>query len=262
MARGFRYVLLLALVAVLAWGDSFRLYLKDGTFQQVREYEKLADRVRYYSVERSAWEELPLELIDFERTENERRRQVEDLTRETRAQDEEERYVREQERQIARVPMEPGAYYVQGDTALALKQAEPKILTDKRRTTLKILSPLPVVPGKAYIEIEGARSRFPIREPRPTFWFRLAAYERFGIVKCTPRKDSRVVETWHIESVSKEVAQERNSIEIFRQQVAEGLYKIWPQKPLEPGEYAVVEYTEGERNTQVWDFRIEAGPAH
>ena len=39
-----------------------------------------------------------------------------------------------------------------------------------------------------------------------------------------------------------------------RHQVADVLYKIWPQQPLEPGEYAVVEYTEGKGNTQIWDF--------
>jgi hypothetical protein len=39
--------------------------------------------------------------------------------------------------------------------------------------------------------------------------------------------------------------------------VAEGLYKIWPMKPLEPGEYAVVEYTDGKVNLQIWDFGIK-----
>ena len=33
-----------------------------------------------------------------------------------------------------------------------------------------------------------------------------------------------------------------------------GLYKIWPAKPLEPGEYAVIEFSEGKLNVQVWDF--------
>jgi len=48
-------------------------------------------------------------------------------------------------------------------------------------------------------------------------------------------------------------------VEIFRQQVADGLFKIWPQKPLEPGEYALVEYTEDKINMQVWDFFIAPG---
>src|SRR5450755_430694 len=41
-----------------------KLILKDGTFQMVREYQRQDDSVRYYSVERSAWEEIPAELVD------------------------------------------------------------------------------------------------------------------------------------------------------------------------------------------------------
>jgi len=36
--------------------------------------------------------------------------------------------------------------------------------------------------------------------------------------------------------------------------VEEEVYKIWPVKPLTPGEYAVYQYTEGKGNIQVWDF--------
>ena len=49
-------------------------------------------------------------------------------------------------------------------------------------------------------------------------------------------------------------------VEIFRKQLdANGLYKIWPQKPLTPGEYAVVENTPGKLNMQIWDFTWEPG---
>src|ERR1700735_5181358 len=42
-----------------------RLILKDGTYQIVRKYEIVGDRVRYVSVERAGdWEELPSDLID------------------------------------------------------------------------------------------------------------------------------------------------------------------------------------------------------
>ena len=56
--------------------------------------------------------------------------------------------------------------------------------------------------------------------------------------------------------VSNEIVEDADNVETFKQQLAEGLYKIWPTKPLDPGEYAVVEYTEGKANIQVWDFSI------
>jgi hypothetical protein len=60
--------------------------------------------------------------------------------------------------------------------------------------------------------------------------------------------------------VTKELIEEQQDVEIFRRQVDEGLYKIWPTKALEPGEYAVVEYTQGKGNVQTWDFAWR-GPA-
>jgi hypothetical protein len=67
------------------------------------------------------------------------------------------------------------------------------------------------------------------------------------------------VEEITVVPVTKEYVEEPTMVEIFQKQMTpDGLYKIWPRQALLPGEYAVVEYTEGKMNMQVWDFAVKA----
>jgi hypothetical protein len=43
----------------------------------------------------------------------------------------------------------------------------------------------------------------------------------------------------------------------FKKQYGPQLHKVWGELPLEPGEYALVEYTEGKINVRVWDFAVD-----
>ena len=67
-----------------------------------------------------------------------------------------------------------------------------------------------------------------------------------------------MAENVEIMPITKEMAEERKSVEIFTKQLpGEDFYKIWPQEPLPAGEYGVVEYQEGKVELRIWDFRIE-----
>ncbi len=254
-----RVIVLFLLAALLLFSATFKLYLKDGDYHLVREYQVVGDRVRYYSTERSQWEEIPTQLVNLDKTEKERAAKQGEMKREAQQADEEEQAERALRREIESIPMNPGAYYEQGEKVKALTMADYKVITDKKRQAIKMLSPVPIIPGKASVVIQGAHSNFVVNEDRPQFFFRLAKEERFGIVRLTPKKTVRVVENIAMIPVSKENIEEQKQVETFQQEVASGLYKVWPEKPLTPGEYAVIEYTQGEIQLLIWDFAYRAG---
>jgi len=250
-----RYVLFF--LAFCAFGANVKLYLKDGEYHLVREYKVEAGKVRYYSVERSDWEEIPLELADLKRTEAEIAQLQAAIAEQAKIITEEDKAERDRANEVAKVPQGPGVHLAVGDGIRTLKPAESEVHTNKGRNVLKVISPVPLISGKATVEIKGEHSAVKVTSDRPEFYISLSAEERFGIIRIRPGKAVRIVEKLTVVPVTKEVIEEQEQVEIFRQQVDDDLYKIWPKKPIEPGEYAVVEYTEGKVNIQVWDFAYD-----
>ena len=250
-----RFAILIAL-AVAAFGATGRLYLKDGDYQLVREYQVLADRVRYFSTERGDWEEIPLELVDLERTKKDAAERQAAVEAEAKEQDVEDKAIRAERQEAARVPVEPGVYYADGQKIQALQLAEVAVNSNKGRIVLKVLSPIPIVPGKSTVEIKGETAAYRASGNKPEFYFRLSDDERFGIIKLAKKKNARLLETISILPVTNEVLEDLKLVATFKKQVAERTYKIWPEQPLEPGEYALVQYSDGALNWQVWDFGV------
>jgi len=244
-------------LACCAFAANVQLYLKDGQFQLVREYKVDGDRVRYYSIERSDWEEIPVALVDLKRTEIQIAERKAAIAEQAKLITEEDKAERERANEVAKIPQGPGVHLAVGEGIQTLKQAESEVHTNKGRNVLKVLSPVPLVSGKATVEIKGEHSLTKVASERPEFYISLSAEERFGIIRVRPSKGVRIVEKLTVIPVSKETMEEQEQVEIFRQQIEDGLYKIWPTKPIEPGEYAVVEYTEGKVNIQVWDFAYD-----
>jgi hypothetical protein len=248
------------LICVLtASAATVKLYLKDGSYQLVREYKVENDRVRFFSTDRGEWEEIPLDLVDLPKTQTEIKQREEARREEAAAIDAEDKAEREARREVERVPMAAGAYLVEEDKLVALKPGESNVVTNKRRRLLKAISPIPMVPGKATVELNGPHASAGTSNREPEFYIRLSDEERFGIVRLAVHKGNRIVENVTIVPVANENVEEPDIVETFRKQVGDLVYKIWPSKPLEPGEYAVVEYTEGKMNMQVWDFFIAPG---
>ena len=234
--------------------DNVKLYLKDGSYQLAREYKVESDRVSFYSVERSEWEEVPLDLVDLKKTEAEIRQRADADKAERQASAAEDKAERDMEREIESVPKDPGVYYLNGKGMVPIKQGESKMVTDKGRKALKLMSPIPVISDKMTLELDGAHSASQVAGDKPEFYIRLAEPERFALVRMGDHKGNRVVEKIEVVPVSKEQIEKFDEVELFQHQVRDDLFKFWPMKPLAPGEYAVVEYTEGKVNTQVWDF--------
>jgi hypothetical protein len=250
---------LLAAFCTLASAANLKLYFKDGSYQLVREYKVASDRISFYSVDREDWEEVPASLVDLEKTQAEVKQRADDARANAAAEEAEDKAERAARKEVASVPAQEGVYLIEDEKLTPMKVGESKVVSNKRRSVLKAISPIPLVPGKATLELDGPHSSQGTANRSPEFYIRLSQDERFGIVRMGEHKGNRVVEKLTILPVVKETQQEPDLVEVFRQQVADGLFKIWPQKPLDPGEYAVVEYSEEKINMQVWDFFIAPG---
>src|SRR5205085_1402153 len=148
----------LSFLALTLWAANVKLYMTDGTYHIVREYQVQPDRVHFYSVERSQWEDVPLDLVDLKRTNAEAAARQSKLEEDSKVIEAEEKAERELEKERTRIPQDPGVYWLEGKQARVLKQAESTVHTNKGRSILKRLAPIPVVSGKGTLELQGASS--------------------------------------------------------------------------------------------------------
>lgn len=243
-------------LAIAAWAANVKLYLASGDYQLVREYQVLSDRVRYYSVERSQWEEIPLNLVDLKRTEAEAAARQADLSKEAKIAAEEAAAESEVQSEASHIPQDPGVYWTSGQETKVLQEAESTIHTNKGLNILKRLSPAPA-PETDTLELKGAHSSNVFSDPGQEFYIHLSQLEQFGIVRLTAKGPARIVEEITVEAVTKQIVEEPVLVPIVQREVAENLYHIAPKIGFSPGEYAVVEFTPGQENMQVWDFAIQ-----
>ena len=102
-----RILAVLLAVVFAAWAAvNIKLYLNDGGYHLVREYKVETDRVRFYSVERSQWEEIPLSLVDLKRTQTEAAAKEEKLEKDAKSLADEDAERRVLRKEIMRIPQD------------------------------------------------------------------------------------------------------------------------------------------------------------
>jgi hypothetical protein len=166
-----------------------RLILKDGSYQLVRKYEVVGDRIRYLSVERGGeWEELPANLIDWDATKKWERDHTEPAAEDTstamdeaKAIDKEEAAAREEE--TARMPqVAPGLELPDEDSVFALDtfqgtpalvELQPNELAVDAKTHHGLSSFNPMAAAKASIELPGSHAKVHLHVNDPAIYFSL-----------------------------------------------------------------------------------------
>lgn len=263
-----------------------KLVLKDGNFQLVRSYERNGDRVRYFSVERGAWEEIPAAMVDWDATEKVRvaDEQAENaLVKRVEAQERAQRVVAAmdvdaslQVGQGAFLPSGEGMFVVTGKTVTHMDQAGTMTKIDKKQRLKQMASPIPIVQGKHYVELPGTHAalrvdtsggmpEFYLREfydpDNPTTIWQSSRQGTGGpdiaLVRTTVKGNIRRLKT--IKNImGQEIGSEVSEIRVQRWEIAKDVYRFTLAEPLPPGEYALAELLADGMNVFVWDFGVDA----
>jgi len=179
--------------ALPGMGKNHRLILKDGSYQLARDYQIVGDRVRYLSQERGDWEELPVDLVDWDATRRWEKEHadladpdVSPAMKEAEAIDKEE--ADERNDQKARMPDvatglelpdEEGVFVLDtyhGTPELVELKATDLSLNAKTRHGIGILNPL--AGQRAGLELQGAHAKVHLHVNDPAIYLSLGVDEQ------------------------------------------------------------------------------------
>src|SRR5258706_6412154 len=244
-----------------------KLVLADGTFHLVREYSVQGDRVRYWSVERSDWEEIPTALVNWDAThkaEAEQSQQDADLKAKIRASDLAELAKRiDVDRSLeikpgVFLPDAVGFYSLEDKQIYGMKQSLAVTKISKGREVGRILSGIPLIPRKMSLEIPDAHAALRLVTAEPEFFMPPADQRepRFRLLRVHVKGDRRLVENISIQ-ITGEQTHHADDLDFQTWTPARGVFRYTVNQRLEPGEYAFVVMTGEDINSYIWDFGID-----
>jgi hypothetical protein len=176
--------------AVPGMASNHRLILKDGTYQIVRQYQIVGDRVRYISIERGGdWEELPASLVDWDATRKWERdhadapaeeapspamKEAEDIDKEEAAERSELKARMPEVSKGLELPDEDGVFALdtfQGTPELV--ELLPTELNANAKTKHGLSTLNPLAGSKATLELEGAHAKVHLHVNDPAIYLSL-----------------------------------------------------------------------------------------
>lgn len=245
-----------------------KLILTDGTFQIVREYRREGDRVRYYSLERSAWEEIPAGMVDWAATQKAEAQQ--DAQQKELAQQaaESERAARFADLDVDTsfevrpgtfLPDDAGFYALDGNKIAVMQQERAEVHIEKGRAVARIVTGMPMITTKQDMEIPGQQAKLRIHTGDAEFYFRTADKREphLKLLRAQLKGEKRSLEiiTTNIAGQQK---YENREVSLLQWDTARGLYRFTVDQPLESGEYAILETTPTEgQSMYVWTFGVD-----
>jgi len=272
-------LMLACVLTVSAQVPSKRLILKDGSYQPASKWEVKGDRVRYFSSERSEWEEVPNEMVDWAATEKWEKDRFAGLSNDPLVKEalEEEAELRaEEEAQTpavapgVRLPIQGGVFLLDtlnGQPGIVeIVQSGSEVNKNTKSNILRAAIN-PIATSKQSFELKGAHARVQAHVLQPALFIDidndtqggpLPMADHFRIVKMDQKKDKRIVGNLKVAFYGK-VSQQQTFVPAKVDKVGNWI-RVMPEQPLEPGEYALVEMlSPKEMNLYVWDFGVNPG---
>jgi hypothetical protein len=286
----------LALNAAAQQAPRTRLYLKDGTYQLVLDYQIAGNVVRYHSAEREgAPEDIPVALVDFTATEHWQQQHLKGSSGPVLSP---ELAAEEEARRALHPEVAPGLHLPDEDSVVAFDSfhGTPELVplsqfgSDLNRETAHAVQAMAIDPGSLahrIAEITGAASDVQLHTLHPVFYLRIGsddggpitggfvvdthgaassgrptptpgdARSTYVLERLEPRRDLRLLSSFRIAWLGTPRAQP--NITELRQEPLPGnrWLRLTPTLPLEPGEYALVEVLSArDLNLDVWDFGV------
>ena len=252
-----------------------KLVFKDGSVERVETYAVKGDRVRFKSTDRNDWEEVPLNLVDLEATKKLNAKEAQELKKTVEppvGQNEphggEKLMAGSSATGVVEItpgvplPDAYGLYVWNGKSLQQLTEAGTRKRKDKRNIIINLIAPAPIMKQITSIQLDGPASDTRLRTTSPVFFAHLPDGRggELALFRMMVTKSARVLkEVAHSQITGSDSEKSQKFIFTPSIRIAENVYKIFPTKPLSPGEYCLVELTPQQNNLQttVWDFGID-----